>query len=218
MGVFSDIESNSKAFVFGPQAVSFDVEAFHKLRLQLQETPRFQWTLATIAELPRIWDTLSENIANLQNLNGKKLLERLDQWLHRGSISEDAFPLPNVLLSPLVVIAQLTQYSAFLEAALPNLHETHELPATIRTNTETLGLCTGTLSAFAVACSSTLADIAHYGAVAVRLAMLAGALVDAEEAARGTEDKSISFSASWNAEESVMSDVLEKFPEVNIVL
>jgi len=215
MASLSELGSNPKSFVFGPQAISFDVDAFHKLRLQLQETPRSQWALNTAADLPSEWGTISENIKKLQDFDGKSLLERLNEWLVGAPIPEGSFPLPNTLLSPLVVIAQLIQYCAFLEAALPELRDTDELPATTKASTETLGLCTGTLSAFVVACSSSLADIGRYGAVAVRLAMLAGALVDAEEAARDVDDKSMSFSASWSAEESGISDVLGKFPEVN---
>jgi len=218
MPSFSDDASNPKAFVFGPQATSFDLAAFFKLRTQLQETPRFQWVLNTVVELSSDWNNISKSIAKLQDFSGEKLLEQLREWLRGAPIPEGSFPLPNTLLSPLVVIAQLTQYSAFLASAIPDLNETHELPAIIKTSTETLGMCTGTLSAFVVACSSNITDVAHYGGVAVRLAMLTGALVDAEEIARGTEDKSMSFSASWNADDSIMKNILKKFPEVNTIL
>lgn len=211
----SDPISNPKILVFGPQALTFDVESFNDLRIQLQGALRYQWTLNTVAALPNDWNNLSKSITKLQNLDGGKLLEDLNEWLGGGEIPQSSFPLPNILLSPLVVIAQLTQCSAFLEAALPDLPDTQELPTSIKTSTETLGLCTGTLSAFAVACSSSMAELQHYGAVAVRLAMLVGALVDAEEA---PPNKSMSFSASWNSAEAgvAMKEVLEKFPEVNI--
>jgi len=215
---FSDDESNPKAFVFGPQATSFDLAAFCKLRTQLQETPRFQWVLNTVAELSSDWNNISKSIAKLQDFSGEKLLEKLREWLRGAPIPEGSFPLPNILLSPLVVIAQLTKYSAFLASAIPDLNETHELPAIIKTSTETLGMCTGTLSALIVACSSNIADVAQYGGVAVRLAMLTGALVEAEEIARGTEDKSMSFSASWNADDSIMKNILKRFSEVNTIL
>lgn len=207
---------NPKLLVFGPQAVAFDVNAFHKLRLQLQETLQSQWALNALAELPTYWKTISNSITKLQDFNGKELLKDLNDWLSGGDIPESSFPLPNIILSPLVVVFQLTQYSAFLEAALP---DTYKLSTSTKTSTETLGLCTGTLSAFAVACSSTPADIQHHGTVAVRLAMLAGALVDAEEVAPSSGGMAMSFSASWNSEESgaALKGVLERFPEVNFI-
>ena len=211
----SDPISDPKVLVFGPQALTFDVQSFNNIRIQLQETLHYRWTLDTVAALPNDWNTLSKSVTKLQKLDGGKLLKDLNEWLDGGKIPQSSFPLPNILLSPLVVIAQLTQYSAFLKAALPDLLDTQELPTSIKTSTETLGLCTGTLSAFAVACSSSMAELQHYGAVAVRLAMLVGALVDAEEA---PSNKSMSFSASWNSGEAgaAMKEVLDKFPEVKI--
>ena len=217
MASLSGTKSDPKILVFGPQALTFDVGSFNKLRSQLQETPRYRWVLNTVAALPSDWNTLSSSITKLQHSNGKKLLEDLNEWLRGGEVPQSSFPLPNILLSPLTVIAQLTQHSAFFKAAFPDLPDTYELPASIKASTETLGLCTGTLSAFAAACSSSLAELQHHGAVAVRLAMLVGALVDAAEVSPNSEGKSTSFSASWNSAESsgTVKEILEKFPEVN---
>jgi hypothetical protein len=116
-----------------------------------------------------------------------------------------------------VVIVQLTQYLAFVRSAFPGLADTDELPPSAMEASESLGLCTGILSAFAVSCASSLAKAQQYGAVAVRLSILVGALVDAEEASPDTEGTAMSFSMSWNALESRASvdEVLAKFPEVN---
>lgn len=72
------------------------------------------------------------------------------------------------------------------------------------------------LSAFAVACSSSLKQLQHYGAVAVRLAVLAGALVDAAEESAEKGDTAVSFSLSWASTESnaALEEVLDHFPEV----
>lgn len=206
-----------KVFLFGPQALAFDINFFNKLRIHLHETPGDRWALDTISELSNIWGTLVKDVPKLQHLNGEQLLQDLDLAVRTGKTSPSLFPLPNVLLSPLVVIAQLTQYLAFLRAALPDLADTDDLPTSVTSSTETLGLCTGMLSAFAVGSSPTIAKFQHYGAVAVRLATLAGALVDAEEASPDSDGKSLSFSMSWNGAESStsVSKVLEAFPEVS---
>ena len=213
----SGIKPNPRILVFGPQALDFDVGSFNMLRSQLQEIPQYEWVLRTVTALPSDWINLSSSITKFQYSNGKKLLEDLNEWLRGGEVPQSSFPLPNILLSPLTVIAQLIQHSAFFKAAFPDFPDTRELPASIQATTETLGLCTGTLSAFAAACSSSLGELQHHGAVAVRLAMLVGALVDTAEVSPNSEGKSTSFSVSWNSVESsgTVNEVLKEFPEVN---
>lgn len=208
--------SAHKVFLFGPQALAFDIVAFKKLSIQLQEDGNC-WALDVASVLFGVWGSLVKSIPKLQHVNGERLLRDLSEGLQTGKISQPLFPLPNVLLSPLVVIAHLTQYSAFLRSALPHLADTDKLPLSITESTETLGLCIGMLSAFAVSCSSSLVELRQHGAVAVRLAMLIGALVDAEEASPDSEGSSMSFSVSWNGIGSItrLNEVLEKFPEVS---
>ncbi|KAI1394380.1 citrinin polyketide synthase [Hypoxylon trugodes] len=207
-----------KVLLFGPQALAFDISFFNKLYNQLHEAPGNHWALDSVSTLPGFWKDLLKNIPKLQHLDGEQLLRDLNEGLKIGDISPSLFPLPNILLSPLVIIAQLTQYLSFLKAALPDLADNDELPASVTENTETLGLCTGMLSALAVGCSSSVAELRSYGAVAVRLAMLVGALVDAEELSPDSGGKSVSFSVSWNGAESsaAVNQVLEKFPEAYV--
>ena len=213
----SGTKPNTKVLVFGPQALKFDAGSLNKLRRQMQETPHHGWILDTVSTLCSDWNALSSSITKLQTSNGKQLLVDLDKWLRGGEIPQSSFPLPNILLSPLTVIAQLTQYTAFLKAAFSDSPDTRELPSSILASTERLGLCTGTLSAFAAACSSSQPALHHHGAVAVRLAMLVGALVDAVDASPNPEGRSISFSAFWNTAESsgTVNEVLKNFPEVS---
>ncbi|EAW12049.1 putative polyketide synthase [Aspergillus clavatus NRRL 1] len=207
-----------KVFLFGPQALALDVSFFRQLSLHLHADPHGKWALSTVSELPQLWETLISSIPKLQHFSGAQLLQDLDQGLQTGDISPSLFPLPNTLLSPLVVIAQLTQYVDLITAALPNLGENDKFPASITESSETLGLCTGILSAFAVSSSSNLAELYKNGAVAVRLAMLAGALVDAEQASPDSNGVATSVSVSWNGAETKASlyGVLEKCPAAYI--
>lgn len=206
-----------KVFLFGPQALAFDINSFKKLRNHLYEALGNRWALDSISELPNAWGALVKSVPTLQHWNGEQLLQDLGQALQTGNISESLFPLPNILLCPLTVIAQLTQYSATLRAAVPDLADTDELPESITDSTETLGLCIGILSAFAVGYSSSLAELQYYSAVAVRLAMLAGALSDAEESLPDSDGSAMSFSVSWKGAGSIASvnEVLERFPDVS---
>ena len=205
----------SAVLIFGPQALSFDYESFKKLRNQLHE-PGNLWLLDVVSGLSYFWTTLSKEVPILQQLNGQALLEELATGLQTGELDKIQFPLPNILLSPLVVITHLTQYMAFIKAGLPDLADTKTLPSTFLERTEVLGLCTGILAGIAVNCSSTLAQLQPHGANAIRLAMLAGALVDAEQA-RPDSEEAISFSVSWSGNDSItsMNNLLSEFPEVS---
>ncbi|KAJ5608144.1 type I iterative polyketide synthase [Penicillium hordei] len=203
-----------KVFLFGPQALAFDTKLFTTLHSHLYDS----WALDALSELPIIWESLVKQVPKLQHVEGQRLLRELHRGLQTGSLPDSLFPLPNILLSPLVVIVQLTQYLAFVRSGLPGLGDTDEIPQSVLETSESLGLCTGILSAFAVSCASSLAKVQQYGAVAVRLSMLVGALVDAEEASPDTGSPAMSFSMSWNALESrdSVDEVLAEFPEAYI--
>lgn len=202
-----------KVFLFGPQALAFDAKLFTTLHSHLYNC----WASDALSDLPNIWESLVKRVPKLQHVEGDRLLRELHRGLQTGSLPDSLFPLPNILLSPLVIIVQLTQYLAFVRSAFPDLADTDELPQSVMETSESLGLCTGILSAFAVSCASSLAKVQQYGAVAVRLSMLVGALVDAEEASPGTGSPALSFSMSWNSSESRASvdEVLAEFAEVN---
>ncbi|RDW63803.1 conidial yellow pigment biosynthesis polyketide synthase [Coleophoma cylindrospora] len=212
------LHSHRKVFLFGPHALAFDIAFFNRLRTHLHDEPGNRWVLDLVSQLPSLWGSLVESVPTLQSFNGEELLQVLSQGLQTGNIPQSIFPLPNILLTPLVVITQLTQYSTFLKAALPDLDDTNELPASLTGSTEILGLCTGILSSLAAACSPTLATLRNYGAVAVRLAMIIGALVDANEASPSPEGISMSFSMSWSSAESGehIKQLLEEFPEAYV--
>ncbi|KAJ5634594.1 type I iterative polyketide synthase [Penicillium herquei] len=207
-------QSSPKVFLFGPQALAFDAKLFTILQSHLYGS----WAQDSLSDLPNIWESLVQQVPKLQHVEGGRLLRELHQGLQTGHLPDSLFPLPNTLLSPLVVIVHLTQYITFVKSAFPDLADTDELPESVLQTSETLGLCTGILSAFAVSCSSSIAKVQQYGAVAVRLSMLAGALVDAEEASPDTGSRATSFSMSWNTLEThaSVSEVLAKFPEAYI--
>jgi hypothetical protein len=124
----------------------------------------------------------------------------LADWIRLGDLPDNLYPLPNVLLTPLVVIFQLTQYSNFLKQLYPDITPDEQLPYTYSHSTETVGLCTGLLSAAAVASSRTLRELASHGAVAVRLAMALGAVVDAgDDQTDSREGHWQSFAVAWHS-------------------
>ena len=198
--------------LFGSQALSFDGAAFVTLQRQLHQ-PENQWALDALFSLPQWWPALEKDIPTLRRVvEGEQLLEELKASVQTGEIARSRFPLPNLLLSPLVVIGHLLEYTTFIRRTYPDLTDHEPLTSSVTAETEILGLCTGILSAFAVGSASTLAEVAQYGAIVIRLSMLVGALVDAEQLNPNENGSSVSFSVSGN-----INKVLEKVPEVNTI-
>ena len=205
--------------LFGPQALSFQEESFHRLRSFLFDSPARQWVLDTITELPAHWKHFAQSSHKLQAIPGEDLLGDLNVWFQTGKITQQCSQLPNILLSPLVVIDQLTQYASYLRFASGGPGEQHDPHALAHPNVETLGFCTGLLSALAVSSSGNKDEFRHYGAVAIRLAMLIGAVVDAQDASdpHGTSQ---SLATVWTSAEEgeEITRMLQQFPEVYIIL
>jgi hypothetical protein len=182
--------------LFGPQTPLSAVDTLHALRSSLQiQQPH--WAIAVLAELPVSWDTWVARIPTLYAVPGKKLLTDLHSWLaiNFDASEEDKaqnLDLPNTLLVPLVVLTQLRQFETYIRQN----HNCFEfgIGELQRRNAKALGFCTGLLSAYAVATSSTHEDFERFGAVAIRLATLIGATVDAFDAENG---RAISFTTTW---------------------
>jgi hypothetical protein len=82
---------------------------------------------------------------------------------------------------------------------------------------ESLGFCTGLLTALAVSSASTQTEFQKYAAVAVRLAALIGALVDAEEATgRYGASKTFSTACHSPGQDMELRSILEEFSEVSL--
>ncbi len=202
--------------LFGPQALSFTEESASELREALLELPKNQWIMDTVAELSDHWTNASEECSAIRITNGAILLQDLTNWLKTGKFAQASFPLPNILLTPLVVITQLVQYLRYLDFIQPGSDEQGELHGVFKNEVETLGFCTGLLSALAVSSSANRVELQNYGSVAIRLAMLIGAVVDARDIAAGPDGKSKSLSLAWDSNETAIElmRIVKSSPEV----
>lgn len=208
--------------LYGPQALSFDQDAFLALKSILLGTEEHRWILDTLAEFPQCLEIVCKKFPKLITGRTHKLIEDLNDWLRRDntSISSRDFILTNTLLNPLVIISQLTQYTTYLKLSNPNSEKGQDIYAYSKQNKETLGFCTGLLSALAVSSSKNKEQFQKYGAVALRIGMLIGMVVDAQELSPVTgESKSlaVAWTSSKGGEEAIR--ILNKFPEVrNLML
>lgn len=201
-----------EVLVFGPQFLSFNAGSAEALRIQLVSHQSFAWARDTLQDLSSYWDTAASALPSLCASDGKTSLGNLATWLQTGNIEVLDFPLHNTLLTPLVVASHLTQYQKLIANSDVN-DSIHSLPRV----SETLGLCTGHLSAAAVSCAEGMAQLEHYGAVAIRLAMLIGALVDSKDASMTGDGRASSFSVWDSRHDGIMEEILKDFPDVNIL-
>lgn len=208
-------DEGTLVLVFGSQALDFNEESAEQLRSALLGKTNLEWISETILELSTYWGVISGALPVLKTFAGFEHLEGLNEWLRTGKFPNGSFPLPNILLTPLVVITHLAQYSAFLEHFQADLGLRDNLQSSLKYRTETLGLCTGLLSAAAISSSANQAQIQKYGAAAIRMAMAIGALVDAKDTVSGSQSKWKSFSIGWSpANDEEVVRILKDFPEV----
>ena len=203
--------------LFGPQALSFDEDSFRRLRSSVYKSPNRHWMIDTVNALPHCWDVISKAFPKLLKISGSDSLRELEDWFRNGTMRRrDTSNLPNIVLSPLVVMNQLIQYTDYVELANAESKGGYQDPFTWpQCDTETLGFCTGILSAIVVSCSKNQTDFADIGAVAVRLAMLVGALVDAQDL-YDDQGKSISLATVWKSNDAALHlpGILHRFPKV----
>ncbi|KAI0845061.1 hypothetical protein F5Y00DRAFT_273309 [Daldinia vernicosa] len=201
--------SGPTILLFGPLALSFNEVSFARVRKTVADNDEFRWAIDTVSEFPQIWKSLTTFIPSLKTASALDQLEDLSDAFRTGRPLETPFPLPNKLLIPLVVISHLTQYATVLCSRTEG--QRIDPFNTSRSDTETLGLCTGLLSAFAVSSTDNSEHFKKYAAVAVRLAMLIGIVIDAQDE---VTEPSKSLSAIWNSagggEE--MQCIMESFP------
>lgn len=194
--------SRKTVLVFGPQALAFNQDSFQNLRAAITTSPALGWVSNVIAELPDYFEKVSAEFAQVKLVPGQQLLKALNDWLVTGDLTGLTVSphVPNTLLTPITVLSQLVAYTRYADLRESGLKGSHTLEST-----ETAGFCTGLLAALAVSLSDNNAELAQNGATVLRLAMLVGAVVDAQETADGG---STSVSAVWRTSNGL--EALEK--------
>jgi hypothetical protein len=213
----SHVEGGTTVLLFGPQALSFSDQCFQRLRTAINNNPDNAWVRKIVDELPECTERACEQFPKLRSTPVVNLQNSLKEWLNSDANSApvgfDSFP--NSLLTPLVVLDQLTQYAQYVELAHVEIGLGSDIFGPQSRRIETLGFCTGLLTALAVSSSSTRTDFQRYAAVAVRLAALIGALVDAEDAVgKYGVSKTLSTASRSPAQEMELHAILRDFPEV----
>ena len=202
--------------LFGPQALHFDEDVFESLRVTLLAKKTHEWILDTVAELPQWFKVISKTLPAIGNPSGHQLLLNLSSWLKDGAPEKALSNLPNTALVPLVIAKQLAQYLGHVENMSTGATSGYKSAAANK-HIQTLGFCTGLLPALAVACSKSATDLRRQGPVVIRLGMLIGMAVDAQDLF-GPKGPSRSFATVWTSPEIGRStaQAIESLPDAYI--
>lgn len=166
--------------VFGSQILEFNAEWANGLRSTIFETSSLEWIVNVIRDLPEQWLVVTNQVPVLHSYDGGySHLDALALWMRTGKFEQIALPLPNILLTPLVVATHFAQYARFLQVLTPDGRHLDRLQYSVKQSCGIVGFCTGQLSAAVLSHSSTWDDFQRYGAAAIRSAMAIGAVVDA---------------------------------------
>lgn len=204
---------SKSALLFGSQLLSPSHDIVESIRSGLVSSGKCLWILETVAELPD-WLGGLEEISQGFHQSAKDLLVELNQWLRTDHPLSARVLSSNITLTPLTVIHQLIQYESYLELVFPEV-DADRRSSSLRYSTETVGFCTGLLSASAISSTRDRASFEKYAASAIRIAMLCGLVVDA---GNQIEDgnQATSLAAAWHSPEAhkQMVEALESFPGV----
>ncbi|KAL8965400.1 MAG: hypothetical protein Q9183_003873, partial [Haloplaca sp. 2 TL-2023] len=198
MGPPSDATQAMRVLIFGPQCLSLQDHSFSHLRSAIRSNRDNDWMRKVIEELPRHVELFSSKIQRRLPSSALELLRKLGDWVDFDTPLPEPTKIPNTVLTPLVVLDQLAQYTQYVEIAHVEAGLGTDCWSLQPQRSATLGFCTGILSALVVSSASSKADFQTYGAVAVRLAALIGLVVDAND---GESAKALSFSTAWNSPE-----------------
>lgn len=197
-------------YIFGSQALSLTHDDVAKLRTTVNKNSGLRWILQIVEELQFIVEDYSSDTANSIPPRVLANARLLRQFLASDMLAANLpTSLPNVILTPLVVIGHLIEYTLLVDAK-----STADVPPS-----EAFGLCTGLLSAFAIAASKDQESLIKYGAVALRLAVLIGAVVDASEGPDAA-GPSRSFAAAWAStltQEDILQ-IVDTMPDVRLLI
>ncbi|KID81974.1 Beta-ketoacyl synthase [Metarhizium guizhouense ARSEF 977] len=179
--------------LFGPQALSANAETLNAFRDDVSSGPESTWIAAALESLPGCWEAFVTAFPKYcVTQNASSLLSDLYRWFQAGSGSLPSTEFPNTILSPLVVISHLSEYMRLLDMKEAQQGEKR----------------------LDVLPPQTERQFEKFGATAIRLAMIIGGIVDAQEILE-TSGPTKALATSWDtdAKEQEMSNILQLFPD-----
>ncbi|MCJ1352385.1 MAG: hypothetical protein MMC33_002369 [Icmadophila ericetorum] len=200
--------------VFGPQTSLPPIEYLSQLRLVLLNDHRLVKLLAAIRDLPNLWTILVASDPDLNQVPGLQALQDIDNWIDSGKFPTQASEqlLPNVLLTPLIVITHIVEYFSYLKRFETSVSHSQIIKST--QNGGIQGFCIGLLAAIALACSQNEEEVGALGAIALRLSVCIGAYVDLGGQFANAPCETLCLTVRWSQAEvkDQISNILQQYP------
>lgn len=210
---FPVVSGGKTVLLFGPQAYTLSAIDLKRLASLASATCEWEWVVDVLSRLSDCWAAFTKEHPEFSNnavegIPQHQHLADVTAWLEAGSIPDgvETRHLSNLIITPLVVLGQLLEYMAYLDTA--NGDSSVNKPTA-------LGFCTGQLSAIAAALGKDRRALRRHGAAAVRLALLVGGVVDAQESI-SFQGKSTALATAWTSPEDSekLLKILQVYPEV----
>lgn len=203
--------------LFGPGVMTLDETYFKRIFTCIKDdNDHNQWILHAVEDVESCWDSLCKSMPKLQRVPGRKHAQTLADWLRNGCITPGSTVanLPNAILGPLVLLAQLVEYVQHLKSVNRGERGFFKVPPS--SQTETVGCCLGCFSAAVVSTSSSWAQFCHNASAVLRVMFVICALSDAQDGPDETAP-STCLNAFWRGTRSAASltTALEAYPEVS---
>ncbi|KAL4758365.1 uncharacterized protein BDW70DRAFT_162617 [Aspergillus foveolatus] len=194
-------QERNVVLLFGCQWLTFTASDFRQLRKTVLDNPGHHWMLDVLSELPGYYRAAAGTncVPSLRAIRGEEDLRELERWFRCDDLSTAKFPLCYTQLAPLLMMTHFVQYSQWLKMQPNGRNPVVEI----------VGFCIGLLSSIAVSAART-GNLRMYGSVAIRLAMLLGAMGDLQQA----EEEYTSLAIGWKRPEleGGVEGLLEKYP------
>lgn len=190
--------------LFGPQRSSYTPAALNALRNELKSNESLLPLVYALKDLPRLYRELA---TALQPFRFTAARHAVDSLLLACLSYDSSTLLPNcnAFLTPLSFIADIVSVKGY--------GKTSGCPLSF---SGAIGLCTGSLSAAVYTLAERRPDcFGDYTATALRLALLAGIIVDAVNSAYGPENEAASIAVRCDSTKRLFpKGLLAKFPQV----
>ncbi|KAF2803145.1 ketoacyl-synt-domain-containing protein [Mytilinidion resinicola] len=198
--------------VFGPQTPWPSEKYLEQLRATLLNDPQLSPLVRATRNLPDLWFSLIDTEPSLAKTPALEDFVELSNWVEYGRLSRRTEAAPNSLLTPLTVIIHAVQYTQYFRRTRSDVSQIDLLESTSHAGIQ--GLCTGFLTAAAVASSNDIDDLLEHIAVVLRLAAIVGVFVSLNGIYAESAKETTCFVAQWGSEPQYMSllDVLEQYP------
>lgn len=201
--------------IFGPQTLSLQNQWLQRLRSSLRSHDDNVWMLRVLRELPELLERYAKSSGSTTSTSDASLARSIAEWVESDASEPLVTKLPAAILTPLILLTQLAQYSQYVRANRIESGLDADPWSSQDRSVKVLGFCTGFLSELAIACAASKLHFQTYGAIAVRLGALLGAVVDAGDS---KSSDAVSLSAAWTTSEQSESlkTVIAEDPETYI--